>query len=151
VRLWIPTLLIGAFSMLALPVRAQSDADIAAAEAFFNRFAALGDSYDPTVASLYADDAVIESLRRYPNGTERTIRLTGAEYKRFIRAAMPLARARGDRDTFSGISYEPDGDKIRIRCTRYSELKQYASPFELVLTRRGGRWRIVEEYSETRP
>jgi hypothetical protein len=151
VRLWIPTFLIGAFSVLALPVGAQSDADIAAAEAFFNRFAALGESYDPSVASLYADDAVIESVRRYPNGTERTIRLTGVEYKRLIRAAMPLARARGDRDTFSGVSFVPDGDRIRVRCIRYSELKQYASPFELVLMRGGGRWRIVEEYSETRP
>jgi hypothetical protein len=151
VRPWFATLLVGALGSIGLPAQAQSDPDVAAAEAFFDRYSALGDAYDPAVASQYADDAVIESLRRYPNGTTRTIRLTGAEYKRVIRAAMPLARARGDRDTYSGVSFVPEGDGIRIRCTRYSELKQYASPFELVLAKRGGRLRIVKEYSETQP
>lgn len=140
-----------ALAAIGAPLRAQTGADVAAAESVFDRFVALSDAYDPALASLYTDDAVIRSVRRYPNGTSRTVQLTGANYKRLIRAAMPVARQRGDRDTFTGLSLEPDGDRIRIRCTRYSELKQYASPFELVVARVGSRWRIVEELSETQP
>lgn len=140
-----------ALTALASPNCGQGDADVPTAEALFDRFVALSDSFDPAVASLYTDDALIQSIRRYPNGTSQTIQLSGAKYKRLIRTALPLARQRGDRDTFTGMSLVPDGDRIRIRCTRYSELKQYSSPFELVVARVGSRWRIVEEHSETQP
>ena len=38
------------------------------AQAFFDRYVALGERYDPRLADLYTDDARIRSTRRYPNG-----------------------------------------------------------------------------------
>jgi hypothetical protein len=130
---------------------AQEGARASSAEEFFDRFVALGQAFDPAVAALYADDALIQSVRRYPDGTARTLRLTGAEYKPLIRAAMPVAHRRGDRDRYSDVSISMDGGRARIRCTRYNELKRYASPYELVLERSGASWQIIEEYAESRP
>ena len=132
-------------------VVAQDSAGAPSAEAFFDRFVALGQAYDPAVAALYADDALIQNVRRYPDGTIRTLRLTGAEYKPLIRTAMPIARRRGDRDRYTDVSVSTDGGRVRIRCTRYNELKRYASPYELVLERSGDSWQIIEEYAESRP
>ena len=120
------------------------------AEQFFDRFVALGRAYDPAVADLYADDATIQSVRRNADNTFRTLRFIGEPYKRLIRSAMPLARQRGDRDRYSNVSVSAEGPRARIRCTRYNELKRYASPYELVLERSGDAWQIVEEYSESR-
>jgi hypothetical protein len=132
-------------------VGAQEGAGAPSAEEFFDRFVALGQAYDAAVATLYADDALIQNVRRYPDGTARTLRLTGAEFKPLIRAAMPVARRRGDRDRYSDVSVSTDGVRVRIKCTRYNELKRYASPYELLLERSGDSWQIIEEYSESRP
>ena len=110
---------------------------------------ALGRAYDPAVADLYADDATIQSVQRNADNTVRTLRLIGEPYKRLIRSGMPLARERGDRDRYSDVSVSAEGPRARIRCTRYNELKRYASPYELVLERSGDSWQIIEEYSES--
>jgi hypothetical protein len=109
-------------------VWAQAGGPGESAEAFFERFVALGQAFDPAVADLYADEATIRSVRRYPDGTARALQLIGAEYKRLIRSAMPLARQRGDRDQHSDVTVWADGEQTRIRSTRYSELKGYTSP-----------------------
>jgi hypothetical protein len=136
---------VGATNSLAQDSPAQPSV-----EQFFDRFVTLGRAYDPAVADLYADDATIQSVRRDPDGTSRTLRFIGEPYKRLIRNAMPLARQRGDRDRYSDMSVSAEGPRARIRCTRYNELKRYTSPFELVLERSGDSWQIIEEYSETR-
>ena len=136
---------VGATSSLA-----QDSPAPPSAEEFFDRFVTLGRAYDPAVADLYADDATIQSVRRDPDGTLRTLRFIGEPYKRLIRSAMPLARQRGDRDRYSDVSVSSEGPRARIRCTRYNELKRYASPYELVLERSGDSWQIIEEYSESR-
>jgi hypothetical protein len=149
------TILCVLLAWLAAPVGAtnslaQDPAAPPSAEQFFDHFVALGRAYDPAVADLYADDAMIQSVRRDPDGTSRTLRFIGEPYKRLIRSTMPLARQRGDRDRYSDVSVSADGGRTRIRCTRYNELKRYTSPFELVLERSGDSWQIIEEYSESR-
>ncbi len=129
---------------------AQDSLSPRSAEQFFDRFVTLGRAYDPAVADLYADDATIQSVRRNADNTFRTLRFIGEPYKRLIRSAMPLARQRGDRDRYSDVSVSVEGPRVRIRCTRYNELKRYASPYELVLERSGDSWQIIEEYSESR-
>jgi hypothetical protein len=148
------TTLCVALAWLAAPAGAtnslaQDSAGPQSAEQFFDRFVALGRAYDPAVADLYADDATIQSVRRGPDGTSRTLQFIGEPYKRLIRSAMPLARQRGDRDRYSDVSVAAEGGRARIRCTRYNELKRYTSPFELVLERSGNSWQIIEEHSET--
>jgi ketosteroid isomerase-like protein len=65
---------------------------------------------------------------------------------------MPVAKARGDTNTYADVSYEREGSRIRIRAARFSALKQYASPYSLVVgPDASGRWLIYEEHSITKP
>ena len=123
-----------------------------AAKQLFDQYVALGHAYDPGVADLYADDALIRNKRTYPTGEVREMTVPAAKYKTLIRQVMPLARARGDRSTYSDVSYTPEGGRVRIKASRFSELKNYTSPLSvLVGPSPGGKWLIYEELSESRP
>jgi len=122
------------------------------ATAFFRRFVDLEQAYDTRVADLYADDAVIRNKRHYPTGEVRDLIFPAPKYKALIRQAMPLAKSRGDRSTYSQCTYEPHDSRVRITCARYSELKKFTSPYTLVIgPDRSGAWQIWEELSESRP
>ena len=65
---------------------------------------------------------------------------------------MPLAKARGDRNTYSNVSYTREGQRFRIRASRFSELKNYTSPLSLLVgPSANGTWLIYEELSESGP
>ena len=137
-------------SMAATAAPAQQVAS--PARALFARFVQLEQAYDPRVADVYADDAVITNKRTYPNGEVRDVTFPPQKYKQLIRQALPVARARGDRSTYTQCVYEPQGPRVRITCARYSELKKYSSPYTLVVgPSASGRWQILEEHSESRP
>lgn len=142
-------------AVLCVPsvANAQGEERLAAAKALFETYVQLGHAFDPAVADLYADNAVIKNTRRYPTGQVREIKLEGAQYKALIRRAMPLAKARGDHSTYSEITYELNDDgTVGIEASRYSELKDYASPLRLTVAADDeGRWRIVLELSESQP
>lgn len=140
-------------SMLALAVTPAAADSTAAARAFFERYVEMERSYDPGIARLYADDAAIRSYRRYPHGLERAMELSGAQWKRLIAQAMPLARAQGDRSRYSAVKVAAAGMRATIRAVRYSERKCYTdTAYYMVIERRDdGRYLIVEEYSETQP
>jgi ketosteroid isomerase-like protein len=132
--------------------RSQTDTPERRASTLFTQFVALGRAFDPALADLYADEARIVSVRKYPNGTQRTLDMRGAEYKALIREVMPIAKARGDTNTYADLSYQHEGSRIRIHATRVSALKQYASPYALVVgPDASGRWLIYEERSMTKP
>jgi len=123
-----------------------------AAKQLFDQYVAFGHAYDPGVADLYADDALIRNKRTYPTGEVREMTVPAAKYKTLIRQVMPLARARGDRSTYSDVSYTAEGGRVRIKASRFSELKNYTSPLSvLVGPSPGGKWLIYEELSESRP
>lgn len=123
------------------------------AESLFEDYVRLEHAFDPAIADLYDDAAVIKNTRRYPTGQVRELELPGAEYKALIRQVMPLAKARGDRSTYSEVSFELNGDgSVSIEASRYSELKDYTSPLKLtVAPDEEGEWRIIEELSESQP
>ena len=130
----------------------QEGGSVDRAKALFARYVQLEQAYDPALADLYADNAVISSKRVYPNGEVRQQTFPPQQYKQLIRQAIPLAKARGDRSTYSRCVYEPQGARVRITCYRYSELKNYTSPYTLVVgAGRAGEWQILEERSESRP
>jgi len=136
---------------LLLPA-AQSTAPVEQAKALFTRFVEMEQAYDTAIADLYADDAVIKNKRTYPTGEVRELTIPPAQYKQLIRQAMPLAKTRGDRSTYSKCGYTAEGANVRITCSRYSELKKYTSPYALLVgPNRAGQWRILEELSESRP
>ena len=122
------------------------------AKALFDRFVALGHAFDPALADLYADDAKIQNTRTYPTGEKRALQMSGTEYKSLIRKVIPLAKERGDISRYSDVKYAEEDGRIRITCTRYSELKDYSSPFALLVgAGEDGQWLILEETSESKP
>jgi hypothetical protein len=134
------------------PAHGQATSPVEQARTFFARFVQLERAYDTGVADLYADDAVIRNKRTYANGEVRDVTFPAPQYKQLIRQAIPVARARGDRSRYTQCAYEPDGTRVRITCSRYSELKRYTSPYTvLVGPGRSGQWQILEELSESRP
>jgi hypothetical protein len=134
------------------PSSCETTAPEARARTFFARFVEISHAFDPAVADLYADEARIVSVRKYPHGAERTLQMPGVEYKALLRSAMPLAKARGDTNTYADISYQRQGARVWVRATRYSALKQYSSPYSLLVgPDASGTWLIYEERSVTRP
>jgi hypothetical protein len=78
--------------------------------------------------------------------------MKGTEYKSLIREATPIAKARRDVSMYSNISYQREGARVWVRATRYSVLKQYSSPYALLIgPNASGQWLIYEERSITRP
>jgi hypothetical protein len=128
---------------------APNDA-IAKAKALFARYVQLEHAFDPAQADLYADNAAIVNNRIYPDGKKVRIPIAALRYKKLIRDTMADAKLKGDISTYSNETYTREGDKVRIRVTRYSVLKKYSSPMsQLVGPDATGKWLILEEESES--
>lgn len=134
----IPTIV----ALLLLGATAQAQAPGPAAT-LFAQYQARERAFDPTLAELYCDSAVIRNTRTYADGQQRTTEVPAAQYRGLIRMALPLAKAKGDVSTYSDVVYVPEGDAVRITATRYSELKKYASPLSLLVgSCNGGAWAV---------
>ena len=124
----------------------------ARAEQLWNRYVALEAAFDPAVADLYADDAVIRNRRTYPTGEVREATVPATQYKALIRQAIPLAKAKNDLSRYSGCTYTAAEPRVRIACARFSTLKDYTAPISLLVgPGPDGAWLIFEESSESRP
>src|SRR5262245_27678728 len=84
------------------------------AKKLFDRYVALEHAFDPAMADLYDDNAVIKNRRTYPTGQVRELSLPAPKYKELIRASMPAAKARGDKSTYSDCTYEPESESKRV-------------------------------------
>ncbi|HYC72878.1 MAG TPA: hypothetical protein VEB66_16825 [Opitutaceae bacterium] len=115
----------------------------------FNRYAALQAKFDPALAELFADDAVIKHTRRYPDQTTREMTMPGKAYKEAIRKTVETAKARGDTNTYQGILSKVEDGKLRFTAVRYSDLKRNYTPISLLVAKRGDRWLIVEEHTHS--
>jgi hypothetical protein len=143
-------------ALAAVPTLAQnktSDSpEIQAARAIFAKYVALEHAFDPAVADLYSDDALIRNKRTYPTGQVREVTLPAPQYKALMRTAMPLAKVRGDTSEYSDCTYMAEVRGVRIKCKRFSNLKKYTSPISLLVAPAStGRWHILEELSESQP
>ena len=122
------------------------------AKEIFNQYVSLSDKFDPAVADLYSDEAKIKNTRTYPNGETRVMTFEAKKYKALIRTAMPLAKARGDTNKYTEVTYLEKDSKVTITATRFSNLKKYSSPITLVVgADPEGKWRILEETSQSKP
>jgi hypothetical protein len=122
------------------------------ARALFNRYVQLEHAFDPAAADLYAEDALIKNKRTYPHGQVRELTLPVDKYKALIRQSMPLAKLRGDTNSYSDVSFTKEGEGVRIKATRFSNLKKYSSPISLLVAPdSSGMWLIREELSESQP
>jgi hypothetical protein len=117
------------------------------ARAAFAQYETYTGSFDPRIADLYAPDAVIVARR---GGTTRM--LNGEQWRQLIAAGLPIAKARGDLDTFTDVAARPLPDgSVEVTATRVNHLKNYSSPYRAVLRRAGERWLIAREEVQLQP
>lgn len=144
-----PLMLLIAALMISTPALAQTAEQ---ARTFFYRYQSGERAFDPDVADLYCETALVRNTRIYPDGRRRVIEIPAPRYKSLVRSAMPIAQARGDYITYSEVKYAQEGKAIRVTATRYSVLKKYSSPISLLIGAcNGNGWSILEEISESRP
>lgn len=120
------------------------------ARALFERYQALERNFDPELASLYHDDAVVWVTRIYSNGVVRQLKIPGDIYQMAIRESMDEAAEQGDFNQYSEVDFTPVDQGVRIEAQRFNLWRNYRSPYRaLVRPDDQGNWRIVEEHFET--
>ncbi|OGV42276.1 MAG: hypothetical protein A2X46_15595 [Lentisphaerae bacterium GWF2_57_35] len=125
---------------------------IASAKDVFNQYVTLSNSFDASVIDLYSDNAFIQNTRIYPDGRRRALTMSAQKYKQLIRCSMPLAKQRGDTDTYRDVSYAVENGNVRIKAIRHNNMKDYDSPISILVAESGVRkWLIVEEITESKP
>lgn len=120
---------------------------------FFNRYVSLSDNFDPAVGDLYSETAMIHSYRVYPHGLERGMELSGTQWKQLLIKAMPLAKAKNDKSSFTNIAISKQDKNYKIKADRYSLTKCYKDNkyYMIISPRSRGGFHVVEEYMETQP
>jgi hypothetical protein len=137
--------LIAASALSSLGVVHAASA-LAAVQAAFQRYQQLERTFDPALAELYADDAVVWMTRHHPDGRVGQLKIPGAIYRQFLRQSMAEARARGDYNAYTDVRYRAEGDGVRVTAVRRSLWRHYRSPYSALWTEvRPGKWCIVEE------
>ena len=119
---------------------------------FFKQYESLSHAFDPTVADMYSDEAMIHTIRKTPDGVERTLKMDGSKWKELIISTMEISQKRGDKSEFSNIAVSMDGDVAKITASRYSTIKCFTDDkyYMRVKKQSDGVLRIIEEFSETR-
>ncbi len=120
---------------------------------FFDNYKNLAEEFSPKVIELYSDEATISTLRHYPYGQSKKMTMTGKQFKAVLEKALPIAKSRGDINTFSNIEIETKETEARISAHRYSVLKNYTDKgyYMVVKETDGGGLIIIEEHTETQP
>jgi hypothetical protein len=148
----IAALMVFTYTALAIAQGAPSADARAKAEQLWNRYVALEAAFDPAVADLYADSALIRNRRTYPTGEVREATVPAPQYRALVRQAIPLAKAKNDTNRYSDCVYTAEDARVRIVCARFSALRNYTSPISVLLgPGPAGDWLIFEELSESRP
>lgn len=114
------------------PAWAQ-DSGVDAAKQFFARYVALEQAYDPALGELCAGEAFIKKRQNLPMGEPRDVTVDVPTYKARLRQLMSVAKGRGDRNTYSKVSYTPEGAFVRIHASRLSDLDKRTSPMSLLV------------------
>jgi hypothetical protein len=122
-------------------------------EEFFKQYIELSDNFDLAVGSLYSANAKVHSYRIYPHGLERGMELTGAQWQQLLIKAMPLAKAKNDKSSFTNVAVSEQGKSYKIKADRYSLIKCYQDSgyYMIIAPRSGGGFHIIEEYMQTQP
>lgn len=119
------------------------------AEVFFQGYVALNNAFDVAVADLYADSARIVVTLVGTDGQTRSMEAAGTQWKTMLINGMSAAKEANDRNTYTDVKYELNGEDVGIYAARYSVLKNYSSPHALLISKdETGTWHIIEEFAQ---
>ena len=149
--LFVKRLLVLAAMVVIGAVGAEAATPVDNARQLFDKYQSLETSFDPAIVDLYTDSAKIQNKHTLSNGQSRNLRLPAPTYKALIRRSMPQSKANNDRSTYSNVNYKQVGENVRITATRFSLFKKDSTPISWVMgPTKNGKWKILEETSESR-
>ncbi len=140
-------------AVLLVPSAAfADDKNLKAAEKLFRTYMHYEDRFDPRLADLYADNALISTrMVDAATGDVETLHIPPTRYREMIREHINLARREKDKGRYAAIRYTEEGDNVRIRADRQSLRDNYTAPLTLLVgPNPDGEWVILEEFSEIR-
>lgn len=145
------TLLITVALAVAAQAQERPDASLERARQVIETYVSLERAYDPRLADLYADEAVIKANQVGPNGQSQWVTAQGWQYKKMIRDAMPGFRAQGYKASYSGARYEMAGKNVRVSVMQSVDKAHSPSPIQWTIgPGRTSQWLILEEVSVRR-
>src|SRR3954470_17649193 len=104
------------------------------AKAFFQHYVELEHAFDPAIADLYSDQAVIKNTQYTVDGKVVPLTKPVAKYKQVLRDYMKTkARQIGDVSNYSNDTYTQEGNRVRIKVTRYLSIEKVSSPVSLLV------------------
>ncbi len=123
------------------------------AEALFSRYVDLEHAFDPALVDLYAPGAHIQRRVIVPGRPPKVDNWTGAQYKDLLRNGLAKAKkTKQDLNFYSAVTYLSEGNRVRIKASRYAQLENVVTPVEILVgPDLSGSWRIFEELSEDHP
>jgi ketosteroid isomerase-like protein len=121
---------------------------IAEAQALWKKYDSMCQNQEEAIFDFYTDDTLIfEDVPGYKNMVKR-----GSVYVPVVRSLLRAANKRGEKildSTFRDIQFVQAGDNVRINATRHSNIKNFDSPFSLLVGKGGdGQIVILEERME---
>jgi hypothetical protein len=141
-------LLLTAALFAAAQAQERPDASLERARQVIESYVNLERAYDPRLADLYADEAVIKSNQSGPNGESQWVTAQGWQYKKMVRDAMPKFRSMGFKASYSGARYELSGKNVRVSAVQYIDKSRSSNPIQWTIgPGRRSQWLILEEVS----
>jgi len=129
----------------------RPDASLERARQVIESYVNLERAYDPRLADLYADEAVIKANQVGPSGEPEWYTVQGWQYKRMLREAMPKSRSAGYKASYSGARYEMSGKHVRVSVVQYVDKTRSSNPIQWTIgPGRTSQWLILEEVSVRR-
>lgn len=114
--------------------------------AFFEDLVERTNAFDATVADLYSPEARIIAI---VDGSDK-VELSGSQLKQIANQIMPVAKKRGDTNTYKKVKVTPHGEGFRVTAVRISAAKCVTDRnYHLDVMRHKKSWQVIEEYGET--
>ncbi len=123
------------------------EAPVVTARRLFNRCRQFVQELNPALADCYSLTARVVVVRASAPEQGETTSFTGAEYKRAIRAGLPVVRDGGDYITFRDETFEEqEAGAVLVEALRHSGFSSRTFPVSFLLgPDEAGEWRILEE------
>ncbi|UCH47086.1 MAG: hypothetical protein JSU95_13450 [Betaproteobacteria bacterium] len=113
---------------------------------FFDNLVERTNAFDAGVANLYSPDARIIAV---VDGGD-IVEISGSQLKQIANQVMPIAKKRGDTNTYKKVKVSPHGEGFRVTGVRFSAAKCVTDPnYHLDVVRHDKSWLVIEEYGET--